>query len=89
VTVLGLLAGALTTLSFLPQVLRTIRTRSAGDLSWLWIVMMAAGITGWFVYGVLGSDVPVMAANGITLVLVSTLAVIKARQQKQRLSTAS
>jgi MtN3 and saliva related transmembrane protein len=87
VTVLGLLAGALTTLSFLPQVLRTMRTRSAGDLSWLWLVMMASGIAGWIVYGVLGEDVPVIAANGITLVLVCTLVVIKARSNQ--VSTAS
>jgi MtN3 and saliva related transmembrane protein len=88
VTVLGLFAGALTTLSFLPQVIRTIRTHSARDLSWMWIVMMAAGITGWCVYGLLRTDVPVIAANGITLVLVSSLAVIKARQER-RVSTAS
>jgi MtN3 and saliva related transmembrane protein len=77
----------LTTLSFLPQVLRTMRTRSAGDLSWLWLVMMASGIAGWIVYGVLGEDVPVIAANGITLVLVCTLVVIKARSNQ--VSTAS
>lgn len=88
-TVLGLLAGALTTLSFLPQVLRTMRTRSAGDLSWLWLVMMASGIAGWIVYGVLGEDVPVIAANGITLVLVVTLVVIKARSAPVSVSTAS
>ncbi|MEV4320582.1 SemiSWEET transporter [Actinocrispum sp. NPDC049592] len=89
-TVLGLFAGALTTLSFLPQVIRTIRTRSARDLSWLWLLMMSAGIGAWFVYGLLGSDVPVMAANGLTLVLVGTLAVLKAHQERQHaLSTAS
>jgi MtN3 and saliva related transmembrane protein len=90
VTVLGLFAGALTTLSFLPQVVRTIRTRSARDLSWLWIVMMATGIGAWFVYGLLGADIPVMAANGLTLVLVGTLGVVKAWQERQyALSTAS
>lgn len=93
---LGLLAGALTTLSFLPQVWRTIRTRSARDLSWIWIVMMAAGIGGWLVYGILGDDLPVTMANGITLLLVGTLGVLKASQEKagrekggRQLSTAS
>jgi MtN3 and saliva related transmembrane protein len=90
VTVLGLFAGALTTLSFLPQVIRTIRTHSARDLSWMWIVMMATGIGAWFVYGLLGSDIPVMAANGLTLVLVATLGVLKAHQERHHaLSTAS
>ncbi|MET0233334.1 MAG: SemiSWEET transporter [Kibdelosporangium sp.] len=81
-TVLGLLAGALTTLSFLPQVVRTVRTRSARDLSWLWIVMMCAGIGGWLVYGILGDDLPVALANGITFVLVASLGVLKASQEK-------
>lgn len=87
-TVLGLFAGALTTLSFLPQVVRTMRTRSARDLSWTWIVMMTAGITAWCVYGTLRTDVPVIIANGITLVLVSALAVLKARHERV-VSTAS
>lgn len=88
-TVLGLLAGALTTLSFLPQVVRTIRTRSARDLSWVWILMMCTGITAWCVYGILGNDLPVIVANGITLVLVAALGVIKAGQEKPGASTAS
>ncbi|MET0135101.1 MAG: SemiSWEET transporter [Kibdelosporangium sp.] len=86
-TVLGLFAGALTTLSFLPQVVRTMRTRSAGDLSWTWLLMMAAGIAAWCVYGVLGADFPVIVANGITLLLVGALAVIKAKART--VSTAS
>jgi MtN3 and saliva related transmembrane protein len=90
VTVLGLFAGALTTLSFLPQVVRTVRTRSAGDLSWLWIMMMSAGITAWLVYGFLNEDIPVIAANGFTLVLVALLGVIKAHQERHHpVSTAS
>lgn len=86
-TVLGLLAGALTTFSFLPQVWRTIRTRSARDLSWVWIVMMSVGIGAWLAYGILGDDLPVIVANGITLLLVATLGVLKASQEK--ISTAS
>ncbi|TCO53418.1 SemiSWEET family sugar transporter [Actinocrispum wychmicini] len=78
-TVLGLFAGALTTLSFLPQVLRTIRTRSAHDLSWMWLLMMSAGMTAWCVYGLLRTDVPVFVANVIALTLVGTLAGLKAR----------
>ncbi|CAM3891545.1 SemiSWEET transporter [Kibdelosporangium persicum] len=81
-TVLGLFAGALTTLAFLPQVMRTIRTRSARDLSWAWIVMMCAGVGTWFVYGLLGADLPVIVANGITLVLVAALGVIKGLHER-------
>nr|WP_042180759.1 SemiSWEET transporter [Kibdelosporangium sp. MJ126-NF4]CEL14568.1 hypothetical protein [Kibdelosporangium sp. MJ126-NF4]CTQ88933.1 hypothetical protein [Kibdelosporangium sp. MJ126-NF4] len=81
-TVLGLCAGALTTLAFLPQVLRTIRTRSARDLSWAWILMMCAGVGTWLVYGLLGADLPVIVANGVTLVLIAALGVVKAMQER-------
>ncbi len=76
-TALGLLAGVCTTLSFLPQVVRTLRTRHARDLSAAWLLIFGFGTFTWLVYGVLRSDVPVAAANGVTLVLVLTLIVAK------------
>ncbi len=76
-TALGLLAGVCTTLSFLPQVVRTLRTRHARDLSAAWLLIFGFGTFTWLVYGVLRGDVPVAAANGVTLVLVLTLIVAK------------
>ena len=38
---IGMIAGALTTCAFVPQVVKTVRSRSTGDLSWLWLVMMS------------------------------------------------
>jgi MtN3 and saliva related transmembrane protein len=68
ITVLGLFAGALTTLSFLPQVLHTVRTRSASDLSWAWLLLL----TG---------DLPIIMANGITFALIGALVVLKVGQE--------
>jgi MtN3 and saliva related transmembrane protein len=76
-TTLGLIAGTCTTLSFLPQVLRTLRTRHAGDLSAAWLLIFGLGTTMWLVYGLLRSDVAVAAANGVTFALVLTLVVAK------------
>lgn len=78
-TVLGLLAGACTTFSFLPQVVRTFRTASASDISWGWLVLFGSGVVGWLAYGLLTHDLAIIAANAITLVLVTTLAALKAR----------
>jgi MtN3 and saliva related transmembrane protein len=72
-TALGLFAGVCTTLSFLPQVIRTLRTRHAHDLSAAWLLTFTVGTAMWLTYGILRSDVAVAAANGVTLVLVSTL----------------
>ena len=76
-TVLGLFAGACTTLSFLPQVIRTLRTRHAGDLSGAWLLIFSVGTAAWLTYGILRSDVAVAAANGVTFILVMTLVVAK------------
>jgi MtN3 and saliva related transmembrane protein len=72
-TALGLFAGACTTLSFLPQVIRTLRTREARDLSAAWLFIFGLGTALWLTYGILKSDVAVTAANGITFLLVMTL----------------
>ena len=81
ITVLGLFAGALTTLSFLPQVIHTVRSRSAGDLSWAWLLLFGAGVTGWLVFGSLTEDLPIIMANGITLALIGALAALKVGQE--------
>jgi MtN3 and saliva related transmembrane protein len=76
-TALGLFAGTLTTFSFLPQVIRTLRTRHAGDLSAAWLLIFGLGTATWLVYGILRSDIAVAAANGVTMCLVLTLIVAK------------
>ncbi|WP_437816098.1 SemiSWEET transporter [Sorangium sp. So ce1078] len=79
VTALGLVAATLTTISFLPQVLRTLRTRDTRSIS---VGMYAAFVTGvglWLVYGLLTGDVPIIVANAITFVLSGIVFVLKLR----------
>ena len=66
---LGLIAGVLTTAAWLPQIARTWRSRSADDLSWPYLLVFSSGVALWLVYGVLSGDVPVLAANAVTIVL--------------------
>lgn len=79
-TILGLFAGALTTLSFLPQVIRTMRTHSSRDLSWGWLALFGVGTTTWLLYGVLTTDLPVAATNSVTSTLICVLIALKAWQ---------
>lgn len=79
VTLLGLLAGTLTTLAFVPQVLQVLRTRSTKDISLGMFTMFCAGVALWLAYGLLLQDVAVVAANGVTLVLALTILVLKIR----------
>lgn len=73
VTLLGLAAATLTTLAFLPQVLKTWRSKSAEDLSVGTFSLFCAGVVLWLIYGLIISDLPIIVANTVTLVLQITI----------------
>ena len=77
--IIGLLAGTLTTLSFVPQVVKAWRTRSLTDFSLPMLLTFAIGVSLWVVYGVMIGGVPVIVANAITLALVLALLAMKLR----------
>jgi MtN3 and saliva related transmembrane protein len=79
VSFLGLVAASLTTISFLPQVLKTWKSRSAKDLSLGMFLTFTFGVALWLVYGVMINDLPVILANVVTLLLASTLLFFKLR----------
>jgi len=70
VTLLGFIAGTLTTFAFLPQVVKTWRTKSSGDLSIGTMGMICTGVFLWLLYGLLIEDLPLIATNAVTLLLV-------------------
>lgn len=75
----GYLAGVITTASFLPQVVKTLRSRSTRDISLGMYLLMTAGIGLWLVHGLAIGSGPVVAANGVTLVLVGIMLYMKLR----------
>jgi len=76
-TLLGLLAGALTTTAFLPQLIKTWKTRSADDVSLGMLLTLCAGIILWIVYGVSIHDLPLIVANAVTFILAFTILCLK------------
>ncbi len=78
-TIFGLAAAFMTTFSFLPQVLRTWRTRSTKDISLLMFVVYVTGIAMWLAYGIILNDIPLIASNSFTLILSGTILVLKLR----------
>ncbi|ACF12373.1 conserved hypothetical protein [Chlorobaculum parvum NCIB 8327] len=78
---LGYAAGILTTVAFLPQAMQLIRTRQARDISLTWAATMTAGVFFWLCYGVAKQSVPMISANGITLLLLLVILFIKLRYQ--------
>jgi MtN3 and saliva related transmembrane protein len=77
IQLLGLVAGSLTTASFLPQVIKTWKSRSAKGLSLSMFLVFCVGVFLWLVYGIMVKDLPIIIANLITLVLASTLLIFK------------
>jgi MtN3 and saliva related transmembrane protein len=82
VEALGMIAGTLTTIAFVPQVLRIYRTKSARDVSYLTFGIFAAGVVLWLIYGVLIQSPAMIAANIVTLVLAGIVIALKARYHR-------
>jgi MtN3 and saliva related transmembrane protein len=80
-TIIGGLAAFGTTAAWLPQVWKTWKSRSADDFSWSYLTLFSAGVSLWLVYGFLRKDPVIMAANGVTLLLVVTVTFVKIRER--------
>jgi len=79
ITILGLLAGVLTTISFIPQVMKTWKFKETKDISLLMYIIFFTGILLWFSYGILIDNTPIIVANGVSLVLVFIVLSLKIR----------
>ena len=76
---MGYAAATLTTASFLPQAVKTIRSRDTRGISLLMYVVFTIGIGFWFGYGIVLGSWPMVAANAITFVLAATILALKLR----------
>ncbi|MBI2678108.1 MAG: SemiSWEET transporter [Candidatus Koribacter versatilis] len=79
ITLIGFVAGTLTTLSFVPQVLHTWKTKRCDDLSFGMLLAFGLGVALWLVYGIALRAMPIIAANSVTLVLIAAIAAMKRR----------
>jgi MtN3 and saliva related transmembrane protein len=80
---LGLMAGTLTTASFLPQVWRIWHTRSARDLSWGMVAVFTMGTFLWLLYGLMVGSTSILVANAITFLLSLAICAMKLRFDKE------
>jgi MtN3 and saliva related transmembrane protein len=79
IVIIGYIAGTLTTISFVPQVLRAWKLRETRDISLAMLLLFAAGILLWTVYGIWTNSLPIIAANVITFFLILLLLGMKIR----------
>jgi MtN3 and saliva related transmembrane protein len=73
----GLVAGTLTTIAFLPQLVKTWRSKSARDVSLGMLITFCTGVFLWFLYGLFIRSLPVILANAVTLMLAGIILVLK------------
>ncbi|HAX61114.1 MAG TPA: hypothetical protein DCX95_00940 [Elusimicrobia bacterium] len=69
ITILGLTAGTLTTLAFLPQLIKAWKSKSTKDVSLNMFVILCVGILLWIAYGFLIKSFPVIISNAVTFIL--------------------
>lgn len=65
----GYIAAILTTAAFLPQLIKTLKTKKAEDVSLVTLIMFICGVVSWIFYGYKISSLPILIANIITLIL--------------------
>jgi MtN3 and saliva related transmembrane protein len=65
--ILGITAGTLTTVAFIPQLAKALKSKSTGDLSWGMVLTFTIGVLLWLIYGIWIDSLPVILANAVTL----------------------
>jgi MtN3 and saliva related transmembrane protein len=81
---IGYLAATLTTGSFLPQALLTLRTRDVSGISLGMYSAFTTGVALWLTYGVAVGDWPIVIANALTLALAATILALKIAVERSR-----
>lgn len=75
--ILGFAAGSLTTFAFLPQLIKTWRSKSAKDISLGMFIAFCFGVLFWLIYGILIKTLPLIIFNGITLIFALIILIFK------------
>ncbi|OGX18410.1 MAG: hypothetical protein A3K83_05110 [Omnitrophica WOR_2 bacterium RBG_13_44_8b] len=72
-TLIGLTAATLTMFSFIPQIIKTIKTKSVKDVSPITLFQLSLGVILWIIYGIYLKNAVIIMANAVTL---STLVIL-------------
>ncbi len=77
VTIIGLIGAILTTIGFLPQMIKVIQTKQTRDISLGMYIIMIIGAVFWLTYGIILSSIPIIFANSISFVFVLIILIMK------------
>jgi len=76
---IGLLAAALTTFSFVPQAIKTLKDKNTAGISLGMYSMFTVGVLMWLVYGIANKDIPLILANFVTLIFACIILIMKVK----------
>lgn len=77
INLLGLIAGAITSLGFIPQLIQGYRTKRLNDVSYCMLLTLSVGMTLWLLYGIAVEKFPIIVANGFGICCCFTLMIMK------------
>lgn len=80
--VVGIIAGTITTISFMPQVIKAWKSKSVKDISLGMYTLFSVGIIFWILYGFMVNSIPIIAANSATLALTGVIIFLKIKHNK-------
>lgn len=81
--VIGVIAGACTALSLLPQLVKLIKEKKASDISVFYLLLLFAGLCLWIYYGVLREDLPIIITNIVSLVINVAVLILSLRYKSK------
>ena len=82
-SVLGIIAGVLTSISMIPQLIKVIREKNAQDLSLVMILVLITGLSLWVWYGILKNELPIIISNAFAVLINITLLICIFLYQKK------
>ncbi|HJY12927.1 MAG TPA: SemiSWEET transporter [Flavobacterium sp.] len=75
VNILGIVAGVLTSVAMIPQLIKVIREKNVEDLSWVMIIVLITGLSLWVWYGIMRDELPIILSNAFAVLVNLTLLV--------------
>jgi len=72
-TIIGTIAGILTSVSMIPQLIKVLKEKDVENLSWGMIAVLLTGVSLWVVYGIMKDELPIILSNGFSVLVNTTL----------------
>lgn len=82
-TIIGTIAGILTSVSIIPQLIKVLKEKDVENLSWGMIAVLLTGVSLWVVYGIMKNELPIILSNGFSVLVNTTLLIYYFKYKEQ------